>query len=628
MNQPGQRDPLNSLCHQLACNESNNFLVVALFRSLCMSIVFTKIVFTKNVFTKVVSRQPHMLGMLLSITVVLVFSSFVKAAAILEGDRSVPVEAKNGMVVTSHFLATEEALNVLKKGGNAIDAAVTAAFALAVTQPRSGNIGGGGFMLISSEANNEVVAIDYRERAPAAATRDMYLDSNGNADSELSRYSHKAAGVPGTVAGLILALEKYGTISLAEALAPAIKLASEGFVVTARFSNGIKSREERLKRWDSTRKIFFREDGSTYEAGDLFIQKDLAATLQRIAEKGVAGFYQGRTAGLIVTEMQRGDGLITLEDLANYQPVVRKPVHGQYRGYDIYSMSPPSSGGAHIVQILNILEHYPIGYLGHNSAATIHLMAEAMKRAYADRSQYLGDTDFVDVPLQGIISKAYGSELAQQISPNRVTPAALIKPGNPVPYESDATTHFSIADKFGNVVANTYTINFSYGSHIVVGGAGFLLNNEMDDFSAKPGVPNAYGLLGGEANKIAAGKRMLSSMSPTVVKKDGKNFLVTGSPGGSRIITTTLQVILNVIDHHLNIQAAVNAPRIHHQWLPDEIRIEEGISPDTTALLERLGHKVVQKSAMGAIQSIMIDPGGILYGGADPRRSTSSAMGF
>ncbi|OZG75525.1 gamma-glutamyltransferase [Hahella sp. CCB-MM4] len=557
-----------------------------------------------------------------------VVSTSVQSAAILEGDRSVPAEARQGMVVTSHFLATEEALNVLKNGGNAVDAAVTAAFALAVTQPRSGNIGGGGFMLISSEKSKDVTAIDYREKAPAAATRDMYLNAEGEADPELSRFSHLSSGVPGTVAGLALALEKYGTISLEEALAPAIRLASEGFVVTPRFSNGIKDREERLRKFDSSRKVFFKADGSFYEPGDVFVQKDLAATLTRIAKQGVKGFYEGKTAELLVAEMQRGGGLITMEDLKSYQPVVRKPVHGTYRGYDIYSMSPPSSGGAHIVQILNILEGYPISEYGHNSAKTIHLMAEAMKRAYADRSKYLGDTDFVDVPLAGLTSKSYAEELRKQIKIDHMTPSKTIKPGNPVPYESNETTHFSVVDKFGNAVSNTYTINFSYGSHIVVDGAGFLLNNEMDDFSAKPGVPNAYGLIGGEANKIEPGKRMLSSMSPTIVKKDGKNFLVTGSPGGSRIITTTLQVIMNVIDHHLNVQAAVNAPRIHHQWLPDEIRIEEGISPDTIELLEGLGHTVTQKSAMGAIQSIMVGDDGIFYGGADPRRSTSSAMGF
>ena len=548
--------------------------------------------------------------------------------AILSGDRSIPVEARNGMVVTSHTLATEVALEVLKKGGNAIDAAVTAGFALAVTQPRSGNIGGGGFMLISSQEKKEVVAIDYREKAPAKASRDMFLGADGNVDQNLSRYSHASAGVPGTVAGLALALEKYGTISLAASLAPAIELAEKGFVVTPRFSKGVKSKQALLFKYPAGKKKFQKADGGFYEPGDLYVQPDLAATLKRIAQNGTQGFYRGKTAELIVSEMQSGNGLITLEDLKKYQPQIRKPVTGTYRGYAIYSMSPPSSGGAHIIQMLNILENYPIGKLGHNSAKTIHLMAEAMKRAYADRSQYLGDSDFVDVPLGGITSKNYAAALRSTIDPYFASVSKDILPGEPVGYESNETTHFSIADKFGNAVANTYTINFSYGSGIVVQGAGFLLNNEMDDFSAKPGVPNAYGLIGGEANKIEPHKRMLSSMSPTIVMKDGRNFLVAGSPGGSRIITTTLQVIMNVIDHRLNVQAAVNAPRIHHQWLPDEIRIEEGISPDTVRLLEAMGHTVTEKSSMGAIQSIMISEDGTMFGGADPRRSTSAARGF
>ncbi len=546
---------------------------------------------------------------------------------IIEGQRMHPVQAANGMVVTSHFLATQTALDVLKKGGNAIDAAVTAAFSLAVTQPRSGNIGGGGFMLISSEKNDEVVAIDYREKAPLQAAEDMFLDGEGEVDSERSRYSHLAAGVPGTVAGLVLALERYGTIALSEALAPAIRLAEEGFVVTGRFSEGLKAEEKRLRRWESTRKTFYKADGSYYEPGDLFVQKELAATLKRISDQGAADFYRGKTAELLVAEMQRHGGLITMEDMKSYEPVIRKPVHGTYRGYDVYSMSPPSSGGTHVIELLNILEGFPISEYGHNSAQTIHLMAEAMKRVYADRSRYLGDEDFVSVPLQGLLSKNYAGSLREVIDPVRAMPSSEIGPGNPLPYESNETTHFSIADRYGNAVSNTYTINFSYGSGIVVGGAGFLLNNEMDDFSAKPGVPNAYGLLGGEANKIEPGKRMLSSMSPTIVKQGGRNFLVTGSPGGSRIITTTLQVILNVIDHGLNIQTAVAAPRVHHQWLPDELRVEEGLSPDTIRLLEARGHTVRVKSAMGAIQSIMIKDK-MMFGGADPRRSTSQAAGF
>ena len=550
-----------------------------------------------------------------------------RAAPIIEGERMHPVEARNGMVVTSHYLATRSALEVLEQGGNAVDAAVTAAFSLAVTQPRSGNIGGGGFMLISSEEKDEVIAIDYREKAPSKATAGMFLNDNNEVDANLSRFSHLAAGVPGTVAGLGLALEKYGTISLKRALAPAIKLAEEGFVVTPRFSKGLKAAEARLKKWQTSTRTFYKVDGSYYEPGDLFVQQELARTLRRIADDGVREFYQGRTAELLVAEMKRHGGLISMADMKNYHPEIRTPVHGTYRGYDIYSMSPPSSGGAHIVQILNILEGYDLGAYGHNSAHTIHLLAEAMKRAYADRSHYLGDQDFVEVPLKGITSKQYADVLRQQIDTGQATASGTIGPGAPQPYESAETTHFSIVDRYGNAVSNTYTINFSYGSGIVVDGAGFLLNNEMDDFSAKPGVPNAYGLIGGEANKIEPNKRMLSSMSPTIVKKDRENFLVTGSPGGSRIITTTLQVIMNVIDHGLNIQSAVAAPRIHHQWLPDELRIEEGLSPDTIILLENMGHTVVRKSSMGAIQSIMVRDG-MMYGAADPRRSTGLAAGL
>ncbi|WP_100640382.1 gamma-glutamyltransferase [Marinobacter salexigens] len=548
--------------------------------------------------------------------------------AILEGERFHPASASNGMVATSHTLATEVALEVLKNGGNAVDAAVTAGFALAVTQPRSGNIGGGGFMLISKGDGTEPEAIDYREKAPSGATETMYQDESGEVVKNRSRFTHLAAGVPGTVAGLALALERHGTLSLKQALAPAIKLARDGFIVPKRFSEGLEQARERLQRWPATQATFYKEDGSAWQAGERFRQPELADTLQRIADDGVKGFYEGETATLIVEEMERHGGLITRQDLENYQPAVRTPVHGNYRGYDIYSMSPPSSGGAHIVQILNVLEGYPISELGHNSADTIHYMAEAMKLAYADRSEYLGDTDYIDVPLKGLTSKSYAEELREGIKPGKARPASEVRHGQPASYESPETTHFSVVDKWGNAVSNTYTINFSYGSGITVQGAGFLLNNEMDDFSAKPGVPNAYGLIGGAANKIEPGKRMLSSMSPTIVRKGDRNFLVTGSPGGSRIITTTLQVIMNVIDHDMNIQTAVNAPRIHHQWLPDEIRVEQGISKDTVRLLESRGHKVVTNSAMGAIQSIMISEDGILYGGADPRRSTSSAMGY
>ncbi|WP_203301011.1 gamma-glutamyltransferase [Marinobacter sediminum] len=564
----------------------------------------------------------------IALTLTLFIASPVSGQAILEGERFHPAVATQGMVSTSHTLATDVALQVLKEGGNAIDAAVTAGFALAVTQPRSGNIGGGGFMLIAKGDHSAPEAIDFREKAPAAANETMFQDDNGDVVQNRSRFTHLAAGVPGTVAGLAMALERHGTLSLKQALAPAIKLARDGFTVPQRFTDGLEQARPRLERWPATRSTFYKRDGSAYQPGETFRQPKLANTLQRIAEKGVDGFYQGKTADLIVKEMERHGGLITKADLSAYEPVVRSPVHGTYRGYDIYSMSPPSSGGTHIVQILNILEGFPIRESGHNTADTIHWMAEAMKLAYADRSQYLGDTDYVEVPLAGLTSKSYAETLRKDISSEQARPASDIGPGQPAAYESPETTHFSVVDKWGNAVSNTYTINFSYGSGITVEGAGFLLNNEMDDFSAKPGVPNAYGLIGGEANKVEPGKRMLSSMSPTIMKKQGKNFLVTGSPGGSRIITTTLQVILNVIDHDMNIQTAVSAPRVHHQWLPDELRIEQGISGDTIRLLEDRGHTVVTNSAMGAIQSIMVGEDGTLYGGADPRRSTSSAKGY
>tara|TARA_R110002050_G_scaffold57423_5_gene129356 strand:+ start:277785 stop:279506 length:1722 start_codon:yes stop_codon:yes gene_type:complete len=549
--------------------------------------------------------------------------------AILAGQRAEPVTAQTAMVVTSHHLASNIALDILKEGGNAIDAAVAAGFALAVTQPRSGNIGGGGFMLYSPSNSDAVSAIDYREKAPSRATENMFLDDMGNGNQNLSRFSHLSAGVPGTVAGFALALEKFGTMSLARVLQPAINLANNGFAIPHRFVEGIAARKQIFDKWPASKKKFFKPDGTAYKVGEIFKQPDLAKTLQLIADKGAAGFYSGDTARLIAAEMQRHGGLITYEDLANYKAVIRQPAHGIYRGFDVYSMSPPSSGGVHIVQILNMLEHYPVTEYGHNSARTLHLMAEAMRRAYADRARYLGDTDFIKVPLQGLTSKSYATELVSTIQLDKATPSVEIKAGNPLQYESPETTHFSIVDQYGNAVSNTYTLNFSYGSGIVVAGAGFLLNNEMDDFSTKSGTANAFGLIGGEVNKVEANKRMLSSMSPTIVKQAGKNFLVTGSPGGSRIISTTLQVIMNVIDHKLNIQTAVNSPRMHHQWWPDEIRIEQGISPDTIKLLTNMGHKVVQKSAMGGSQSILVDQdNGSLYGAADPRQSTSKAVGF
>ena len=538
-----------------------------------------------------------------------------------------PVWAKNGMVATQEALASDIGLKILKDGGNAVDAAVAVGFALAVTLPRAGNIGGGGFMMIYDAKQGKTVALDYREKAPSSASRDMYLDKDGNAVSDLSRYHGLAVGVPGTVAGLLKALDNHGTMSRGQVMAPAIALAENGIEVTAGLSESLEALSDRLQKWPSTKKIFFKPDGSAYQPGELLRQPELAKSLKLIAAKGSDGFYKGETARKLVKAVNEAGGNMSLQDLANYRAIARVPVKGDYRGYEIVSMPPPSSGGIHIVQILNILEGYPLKDYGQNSAQTIHLMSEAMQLAYADRAEYLGDSDFIDVPANGLTSQAYADKLRSLINPNKATPAATIKANNPLPYESDQTTHFSIVDKDGNAVANTYTLNFSYGTGLVAEGTGILLNNEMDDFSAKPGVPNGYGLIGGDANAVEANKRPLSSMSPTLVFKDSKPYIVTGSPGGSRIITTVTQVISNVIDHDMNIAEATHAPRIHDQWLPDEIRIEKALNVDTIKKLESMGHKVSLQAAMGSTQSIMITPNGV-YGSSDPRIVDAAVVGY
>jgi gamma-glutamyltranspeptidase/glutathione hydrolase len=539
-----------------------------------------------------------------------------------------PVQSQHGMVATQEHLATEAGLQVLKEGGNAIDAAVTIGFTLAVTLPRAGNIGGGGFMVAHLAKSNETIAIDYREKAPKAAYRDMFLDEKGNYDPQKSRYSHLAVGVPGTVAGLTMALEKYGTISLERALKPAIELAEKGFPVSKDLHLALVFAKEQMQASPASMKIFYKQDGTPYKPGEILVQKDLAKSLKLLATQGVDAFYKGAIADAIVADMKANGGLITKADLADYQAVKRDTVHGTYRGYDIYSMPLPSSGGVHLIQMLNLLETYPIGSLGQNSAQTIHLMAESMKLAYADRSKFLGDSDFVTVPISGLISKQYADELRKNINPEQATPSQKILPGNPNQYnESIDTTHYSVVDQYGNAVANTYTLNLEFGTKITVPGTGILLNNEMDDFSAKPGVPNAFGLVGGEFNAIAPEKRMLSSMTPTLVMKAGKPFLVTGSPGGSTIITIVLQLIMNIIDHNMNVAAATNAVRVHHQWLPDILRIEQGLNADTVRLLKEKGHQVVVGPAMGSSQSIMYT-NEILAGASDPRRPGALTLGY
>ena len=530
-----------------------------------------------------------------------------------------PVIGKNGMVSSQRMLSSQIGAQILSQGGNAVDAAVATGIALAVTLPRAGNLGGGGFMLVHMANSDQTIAIDYREMAPKAAHRDMYLDENGDVDNKKARFSHASIGVPGTVAGLAHALEKYGTMSWKEVLAPAIKLAEEGILVSYDTSESFKSRQKLLTANEATAQTFFKKNGVPYEAGEVLVQSDLAKTLKHLAEHGPEEFYQGKIAELIAEDMEKHDGLITLEDLANYKVVEREVVRTTYRGYEVVSMPPTSSGGVHVAQMLNILEQYPVKENGSGSAQNIHLLAESMKLAYADRSEYLGDPDHVDVPIKGLTSKAYAQELAAKISLNKALPSSKIKPVKPAPYESPETTHFSVMDKFGNAVANTYTLNFSYGSGIVIPGTGIIMNNVMDDFSSKPGVPNGFGLIGGEANSIQPTKRPLSTMTPTMILKDGEPFVVLGSPGGSRIITTVLQVVMNIIDHDMNIAEAVHAPRIHHQWLPDQLELEPGFSPDTVKILELYGQNVKAGRAMGSVQTIM-HKNGYFYGISDPRR--------
>ena len=566
----------------------------------------------------------------LALATVSAFPSTAQEAAIYSGmDRVHPVWAENGMVSAQERVAAEVGRDILAAGGNAVDAGVAVAFALAVTLPRAGNLGGGGFMLVHDAETGETHAIDYREMAPAGATRDMFLGADGNADSELSRYSGAASGVPGTVAGMKMVLDEYGSMPWADVIAPAIKLAEEGITVTPDLSDSLEAMKDRLTKYPSAAAIFYKEGGEFYRPGDTLVQADLAATLKAVAEQGPDGFYKGPVAEAIASSVTAAGGNMTVEDLANYKAVSREPIKGTYRGYEIVSMPPPSSGGVHLIQILNALEGYPIGALGENSAETIHLMAEAMKLAYADRSEYLGDPDFVDVPIKALTSKEYAADMRAKISQAFATPSEQIKPADLAPYESDQTTHFSIIDKEGNAVSNTYTINFSYGSGLVADGTGVLMNNEMDDFSAKPGVPNAYGLIGGDANAVEAGKRPLSSMTPTIVNKDGQVWLVTGSPGGARIITTVLQVIMNMVDHQMNVAEASTSPRIHHQWLPDELRIEEGISLDTQRALQAKGHVISLQEVMGSTQSVMKDPEtGYLLGASDPRRAGAATVGY
>jgi gamma-glutamyltranspeptidase / glutathione hydrolase len=540
-----------------------------------------------------------------------------------------PVVARHGMVVSQEAAASRVGVDILKRGGNAVDAAVAVGLALAVTLPRAGNLGGGGFMLIHLAEGDRNIAIDYRETAPALTTKDVFLDANGEADPFKSRFSGLAIGVPGTVAGLELAWRKYGSgrFAFADLVAPAVALARQGLTYDDDLADSLPLAAPMIARHAAAARIYLKPDLNLPAIGDPIALDDLAATLATIAEKGPAGFYDGAVAQKIVASVQAAGGRMSLDDLKNYRAVEREPVTGTYRGHTLVSMPPPSSGGVHIIEIANILEGYPLGEQGLNSAAAIHEMAEAEKLAYADRSRYLGDPDFLRIPVKGLTSKAYAAHLRESLSPDRARPASEIAPGAPDRYESDQTTHFSIVDEAGDAVSNTYTLNFSYGCGLVADGTGVLLNNELDDFAAKPGAANAYGLIGDEANAPGPNKRPLSSMSPTMVFRDGELELVTGSPGGSRIITTVLQIILNVIDHGLNVAEAEDAPRVHDQWQPDELRVERGISPDTIRLLEAMGHRIVVRESMGSANTIARKDGW-LTGASDPRQRGTLALGY
>jgi gamma-glutamyltranspeptidase/glutathione hydrolase len=525
------------------------------------------------------------------------------------------------MVVTADKYATDVGVEVLLKGGNAIDAAVAVAFALAVSYPQAGNIGGGGFMVIRT-SKGEKFALDYREKAPMAAHKDMYLDSDGQVIDKASVSGYQAVGVPGTVAGLFKAHKKFGKLNWQELVQPAIDLALNGIIVDRFLEESLNDNLEDFLPFPSSMAIF-TNSGSVLREGETWIQDDLGKTLQRIQKNGPKGFYEGETAEKIVNAMEQNDGLITFEDLESYEAVWRDPIHFTYRGYDIYSMSLPSSGGILIAEIMNTLENANLSSLGHNSSATMHLWIETEKQAYADRAEFLGDSDFIEAPVEHLMSKKYGQRIFESINPHYARSSDIIKPA---PFEHTETTHYSVIDADGNTVSTTYTINSFYGSGVVIEGTGILMNNEMDDFSIKPGFPNLFGLVGSGANSIESEKRMLSSMSPTIVVKDNRTFMTAGSPGGSVIITSVAQVLSNVIDHKMNIREAVEAPRFHHQWLPDLVKYEEfGFPNDVLENLEKRGHQLEQVSDLGNVQAILWDEETQQWTGwSDPRRNGTS----
>jgi gamma-glutamyltranspeptidase/glutathione hydrolase len=536
-----------------------------------------------------------------------------------------PLRARHGMVVAMEATAADVGVAVLQQGGNAVDAAVAVGFAMAVTHPYAGNLGGGGYMLIHM-ADGRTTFIDFRERAPEKASRNMYLDAKGGLTRD-SIEGWRSSGVPGTVRGFEIAVSKYGRRKWAENVAPAVELASKGFPVSYAFAEELKSSKDLAKSPESKR--IFQKEGAFYDIGEKLVQPELARTLERISKNGPNEFYEGETARRLAEEMARNGGLITLADLKSYKAVERTPLTGTYHGYTIITAPPSSSGGIALLEMLGVLDGTGYEKGGAGSASAIHYAAEAMRRAYADRNSYVGDPDFVKVPIAGLLDPAYHARLRASIDPERATPSDTVRPGKPVGSESMETTHYSVVDSEGNAVAVTYTLNGGYGNGITVPGLGFLLNNEMDDFASKPGSPNMYGLVQGEVNAIQPGKRPLSSMTPTIVLKDGKLFMTAGAPGGSRISTAVLQVILNVVDFGMNVQDAVDFPRFHHQWQPDKLSLERGISPDTVALLKSRGYDVdYAPGVVVARVAAIVSDGGWLQGGSDGRSPMGKAAGY
>ena len=537
----------------------------------------------------------------------------------LSNDAELGLVTDSAMVVSAHPLASQVGVDILKQGGNAVEAAIAVQFALAVVYPSAGNIGGGGFMVIRMH-DGTTDCLDFRETAPLAGSRNMYLDDNNEVIQDASTFGHLAAGVPGTVDGMLKAYEKYGNLPFETLIQPAIDLAAQGFTLTEREAEKLNHNQNRFREANTVAPEFLLKD--SWSAGDTIYLKDLATTLALIRDQGRAGFYEGITADHIVAEIQRGGGIISHEDLTQYAAKFRTPIIESYKDYKIISMPPPSSGGIALVQLLKSVESYPLAEMGHNSAATIHLMTEAERRVYADRATHLGDADFYPVPVAALIDSSYIAHRMASFSENEATPSSAVTAGNPtaVVSESTETTHFSVVDAVGNAVSVTTTLNGGFGSKVVVAGSGFLLNNEMDDFSIKPGFPNMFGLVGGEANAIAPQKRMLSSMTPTIVEKNDSLYMVVGTPGGSTIITSVFQTILNVVEHEMGMQEAVNAKRIHHQWKPDTIFIENNALDSLTMVeLSEMGHNIVERGSIGAVDAILVKPNGKLESGADPR---------